>query len=59
MPSEFFGTNIFGRKRNDENFPHDLFGIEINKNKNKANYGITLKDKKPTYENTQQLRGSF
>ena len=31
--------NIFGRKHNDENFSHELFGIEMNANENKAKYG--------------------
>ena len=30
------------RKRIDENFLHKLFGIEINTNENKANYGTFL-----------------
>ena len=36
---KFLAQNIFVRKRNDENFSHELFGTEINANKNKANYG--------------------
>ena len=36
---KFSARNIFARKRNDENFSHELFGIEINANENKANYG--------------------
>ena len=36
---KFLPRNIFVRKRNDENFAHKLFGIEINANKNRANYG--------------------
>ena len=31
----------FGKKRNDENLSHEFFGIEINANENKANYGIS------------------
>ena len=37
---KFSARNIFIRKRNDENFAHELFGIEINANENKTNYGI-------------------
>ena len=36
---KFSAQNIFGRKLNDKNFSHELFGIEINTNENKANYG--------------------
>ena len=39
---KFSPQNIFVRKRNDENFSHELFGIEINANENKANYGTLL-----------------
>ena len=39
---EFSAQNIFVKKRKDENFSHKLFGIEINANENKANYGISL-----------------
>ena len=41
MPSENFRDNIFGRKR-IENFSHELFGIEINANENKAHYGTYI-----------------
>ena len=37
---KFSGLNIFVRKRIGENVSHELFGIEINSNENKANYGI-------------------
>ena len=36
---KFSGQNIFGIKRNDKNFSHKLFGIQINTNENKAKYG--------------------
>ena len=32
--------NIDVRKRHDENFPNGIFGVEMNANENKANYGI-------------------
>ena len=37
---KFLARNFFGRERDDENFSHALFGIEINAKENKANYGI-------------------
>ena len=37
---KFSVRNIFVRERDDDNFSHELFGIEINANENKANYGI-------------------
>ena len=39
---KFSGQNIFVIKRIDENFLRQLFGIEINANENKANYGICI-----------------
>ena len=37
---KFSEQNIFITKRNEKNFSHKLFGIEINANENEANYGI-------------------
>ena len=37
---KFSARNFFVRKRNDESFPRELFGVEINANENKANYGM-------------------
>ena len=41
---KFSAQNIFGTKCNDKDFSHELFGIEINVNENKANYGIQYID---------------
>ena len=37
---KFLRRNIFVRKRIAENFSHELFGIEINVDENKANCGM-------------------
>ena len=44
---KFSGQNIFVRKHIGENFSHKLFGIEINADENKANYGMY--DEKSTH----------
>ena len=36
---KFPARNIFVRECDDENISHEFFGIEINANENKANYG--------------------
>ena len=43
MASETFQHEIFSSEKiTAENFSHRLFGIEINANENKANYGIVF-----------------
>ena len=39
---KFSARNIFVRKRNDKNFSHELFGIEINAHENKADYSSLI-----------------
>ena len=47
---KFLARNIFVRKRNDDNFSHELFRTEINANENKANYSISYTvDKRISY----------
>ena len=48
---KFSGQNIFIRKRIDNNFSHELFGIEINANEIKqvmVSLGILLLTERPT-----------